>query len=114
QDKPQRKEKLLRHIGLWFMRYTPAVMVDTADGLLCDITGCAHLWGGEEAYLRDMEQQLRQRGYQVCTGIAPTLGAAWAIARYGASGSIVPDGEQEKALSALPIACLRLDVLLLE
>src|SRR5690606_10211707 len=62
QDKPQRKEKLLKAMGLWCMRYTPMVSVDTADFLTLDITGCAHLWGGEEAYLQEIHLQLKQKG----------------------------------------------------
>ncbi|HLT87743.1 MAG TPA: DNA polymerase Y family protein [Sphingobacterium sp.] len=114
QDKPQRKEKLLKAMGLWCMRYTPMVSVDTADFLTLDITGCAHLWGGEEAYLQEIHLQLKQKGYEVRIGIASTIGAAWAIARYGQHGTIIPEDTQQQALSMMPIACLRLESNLLE
>src|SRR5690606_32829983 len=114
QDKPQRKEKLLKAMGLWCMRYTPMVSVDTADFLTLDITGCAHLWGGEETYLQEIHLQLKQKGYEVRIGIASTIGAAWAIARYGRPGTIVPKDGQEKILSLLPIASLRLESSLVE
>src|SRR5690606_12680853 len=76
QDKPLRKEKLLKSMGLWCMRYTPIVSMDTAGYLILDITGCAHLWGGEKAYLQEIHLQLKQRGYEVRIGIASTIGAA--------------------------------------
>lgn len=114
QDKPLRKEKLLKSMGLWCMRYTPIVSMDTAGYLILDITGCAHLWGGEKAYLQEIHLQLKQRGYEVRIGIASTIGAAWAIARYGQHGTIIPDNAQQEILSTMPIACLRLESDLLE
>lgn len=114
QDKPLRKEKLLKEMGLWCMRYTPFVSVDTTDFLILDITGCAHLWGGEETYLQEIHLQLKQKGYEVRIGIASTIEAAWAISRYGQHGAIIPDNAQQQALSTMPIACLRLESDLLE
>lgn len=114
QDKQFRKEKLLEGIGLWCMRYTPVVSIDTTDCLVLNITGCAHLWGGEEAYLRDIYKQLKQKGYEVRGGIASTIGAALAVAQYGPSGTIVPKSRQLEALSSLPITALRLEPYLLK
>ncbi|TYR36713.1 DNA polymerase Y family protein [Sphingobacterium phlebotomi] len=113
-DKPLRKEKLLQGIGLWCMRYTPIVSVDTGDFLILDITGCAHLWGGEKVYLQEIHRQIRQKAYEVRIGIASTIGAAWAIARYGQQDTIIPDNAQDQVLSTMPIACLRLESNLLE
>src|SRR5690606_3123565 len=114
QDKPLRKEKLLKAMGLWCMRYTPMVSVDTAGFLTLDITGCAHLWGGEEAYLQEIHLQLKQKGYEVRIGIASTIGAAWAIARYGQHGTIIPEDTQPHGLSMMPIACVRLGATLIQ
>ncbi|MGB7858320.1 MAG: DNA polymerase Y family protein, partial [Pseudolabrys sp.] len=38
---------LLDSIADWCLRYTPLVACDMPDGLLLDIRGCAHLYGGE-------------------------------------------------------------------
>src|SRR5690606_6396649 len=62
--------KLLEKLGLWCIRYTPAVAVSHPDGLLFDISGCAHLWGGERAYLKDVVTRLRGYGYDVRMAIA--------------------------------------------
>lgn len=116
-DKPLRKEKLLKGIGLWCMRYAPIVSVDTAGFLILESTGCPHLWGGEKMYLQEIHHQLKRRGYDLRISMAPTIGAAWAIARYGQKREqvvIIPEGAQQQALSDLPIACLRLEIEVLE
>ena len=40
---------LLEAVADWCDRYTPLVGLDPPDGLMLDITGCAHLFGGEAA-----------------------------------------------------------------
>src|SRR3954468_18167504 len=51
---PGKEAKLLRQLGLWCIRYTPVIALDLPDGLILDISGCAHLWGGEREYLKAM------------------------------------------------------------
>src|SRR5690606_39952693 len=46
-DRPDLSEKLLKSLGEGCLRYTPVVAIDSPDGLVLDISGCAHLWGGE-------------------------------------------------------------------
>jgi protein ImuB len=46
---PAADARLLEAIADWCDRYTPLVGLDPPDGLLLDITGCAHLFGGEAA-----------------------------------------------------------------
>jgi protein ImuB len=108
---------LLEAIADWCDRYTPLVGLDPPDGLLLDITGCAHLFGGEAALCRDMSERLAERGYQSRAAIAGTVGCAWAVARCGKpilpsgreTGEIVASGEERETLSPLPPAALRLD-----
>lgn len=115
QGKPFQTTRLLRNIGLWCMRYTPTVSLGANDSLILDITGCAHLWGGEKPYLQEIRQRLQQNGYLTQIGIASTIGVAWALARYGQERDcIVPENEEYRALSTLPIACLRLPTGLLD
>ncbi len=45
-----------------------------------EVTGCAHLWGGEEAYVNAIIARLNARGYGVRIGMADTPGVAWAMA----------------------------------
>ena len=103
----------LRRLALWCLRYTPiAATWDEAagaDGLFLDITGCAHLLGGEERLLADLAARLRAFGLVPRLGLAGTAGAAWAVAHYGEEGgAIVAPGGEKAILQALPLAALRL------
>jgi len=74
--------RLLEAIADWCDRYTPLVGLDPPDGLLLDVTGCAHLFGGEAALCRDLTQRLAVQGYQARVAVAATVGCAWAVARF--------------------------------
>lgn len=91
------------------MRFSPAVAADPPEGLFLDITGVAHLWGGEEGMLADFQGRLAANGLPFRCAVADTPGAAWALAHYGQDGTIVAPGEQQAALAPLPPAALRLD-----
>ncbi|MFI5163070.1 MAG: Y-family DNA polymerase [Sphingobacteriales bacterium] len=105
---PDKNVKLLEALAEWCIRYTPLVAVDMPDGLILDISGCAHLWGGERAYLGKMIKVLRNKGYDACGAMADTIGAAWAIARFGKEQPIIALGGQAEALLSLPPMALRL------
>ena len=103
----------LRKLALWCLRYTPTAAPwdeqSGADGLFLDVTGCAHLFGGEAQLLADLEGRLRAFGLYPRTAIAGTAGASWAMARHGATDCrIVASGEEGSALENLPLAALRL------
>jgi protein ImuB len=103
----------LRRLALWCLRYAPVVAPwderSGADGLFIDITGCAHLLGGEERLLADLEARLRAFGLSPRSAIAGTAGAAWGLARHGeGERSIVAPGGERAALQDLPLAALRL------
>jgi len=105
---PAADRALLEAVADWCDRYTPLVGLDAPDGLLLDISGCAHLFGGEEALLRDMAQRLWRQGLNARLCVADTVGCAWAMARFG-DAAIVRKGEGPAALEALPLAALRVD-----
>jgi len=113
-DKPELAEKLLNALAEWCLRYTPVVAIDRPDGLILDVSGCPHLWGGEKPYLKDILAKLRGFGYDVRAAIADTIGAAWAIARFGQVSPIVAPCRQVEAILPLPPAALRLDAPILE
>jgi len=110
---PDKAEQLLAAIGEWCIRFTPVVAVDVPDGLSLDISGCAHLWGNEKKYLTDIASRLHEHGYTTRIGIADTIGAAWAAARFSAN-PIVEPSQQTAALSQLPPDALRLEAETLE
>ncbi len=113
-DKPGIAEKLLNGLAEWCLRYTPVVAVDLPNGLILDVSGCTHLWGGERPYLKDIIAKLTAFGYDVRVAIADTIGAAWGVCRYGTISPIVAPGKQSDALLQLPPAALRLDPAILE
>ncbi|GGH02634.1 Y-family DNA polymerase [Pedobacter zeae] len=110
-DKPGRCEKLLRALAEWCIRYAPIVAIDefAKDGLLLEVSGCPHLWGGERAYIKEMVLRLKSKGYTVRLAIADTPGAAWAVARFGKVSPLVASGEQATALLPLVPEALRLE-----
>lgn len=108
-DIPELRVKLLTRLAEWCIRFTPFVAMDPPDGLILDASGCSHLWGGDEAYLQNIRQRLKERGYTIRAGMADTIGAAWAMAHYGKENCIIESGQQAVALMPLPPGSLRLE-----
>ena len=144
----------LQRMAWWCLRYAPLVSVDPPNGIWpdgirpngiwpngiwpdgiwpngiwIDVTGSAHLHGGETALLRDLTTRLLAQGLNARAAIADTPGAAHAVARFGkappgapegtsegttrgtsgtSSVTIVPIQAQATALASLPIESLRL------
>jgi len=105
---PLADASLLERIVRWCGRYTPWTAVDGLDSVWLDTTGCAHLFGNEQAMLDDLIDRLEQLGFDVRAALADTPGTAWAVARYGINGSVVTRGGVRSALAFLPTAALRL------
>ncbi|MDB5117015.1 MAG: protein ImuB [Mucilaginibacter sp.] len=107
-DIPGQNLKLLAALGNWCIRYTPIIALDPPDGLVLDVSGCTHLWGGERSYLKEIVTCLRSKGYDVRAAMADTVGIAWGIARFGIVSPIIESGDQTSLLSLPPVA-LRLE-----
>ena len=99
--------RLLKALANWCMRYTPLVAIEPPDGLLLDIGGCAHLFGGEEALHTDLVARLQRFGFAVRAAIAGSIGAAWAATHFSTT-EIVASGAERALLAPLPLAALRL------
>jgi protein ImuB len=108
-DDPKLTDRLLKSISKWCIRYTDTVAIDPPNGLILDVSGCAHLWGGEKNYIKDINTRLTNRGYDVRAMMADTIGCAWAIAHYGDGSPIIEPGKQLEALLSLPPSALRLN-----
>src|SRR6478672_7330059 len=76
---------LVRRLARWAERWSPLVEVDGADGLRLDVTGVAHLFGGEEGLVRDVRRCFARTGLTTRIAIAPTTTAAWALAHFSPS-----------------------------
>ena len=106
---PARDRAALARLAAWCGRYSPWTAPDGPDGIWLDITGAAHLRGGEAALVRDIVARLAAQGLWARAALADTPGAAWAVARAGAApGTVVPPGETRAALARLPVWALRL------
>ncbi len=101
----------LEKLALWAQRWGPWSALDPPDGLLVDVTGAAHLFGGEERLLADVAAAFAARGLTVRAALAPTAGAAWALAHYAHRGAAIlaPEDDPLRLLADLPVAALRLD-----
>ena len=116
----------LERLAVWAQRWGPWSALDQPDGVLVDITASAHLFGGEAQMLADVEAAFARRRLAVRAAIAPTAGAAWALAHYGAlhpnrhgtsrtghhdarDAILGPHDDAMRLLADLPVAALRLD-----
>lgn len=103
---------LLEALGHWALRFTPMVMRHGAEGLMLDVSGCAHLFGGEGAMLSIIRNRFADLGFSaVYVAMADTMLAAWALAIYGKQDeTLVPSGAaaHKQVLDPLPVAALRL------
>jgi protein ImuB len=106
----------LHDLAQWACRYTPWAAPDGDDGLMLDVSGCAHLFGGEAALIADLRQRLARLGIATRAAIADTPAAAWAWAHYGEAriDAIVPEGAAREKCAPLPVAALRLPPVLVE
>lgn len=104
---PMREIALLRALRRWADRLSPVVAMSPPDMLHLDISGVAHLFGGEALMAHYAVQKLSDTGLSARAGIADTRAAALALARYGAfSPAIAQPGETYSALCALPVEAL--------
>ena len=120
-DAAQAKARLEK-CAHWLQRYTPWVGHDSTVetphqlpeyGLLMDVSGCAHLFGGERALLEDMAARFgaygKGRAITMRAAMAGTIGAAWGLARFSPTQlSVLPEGQEAEAVLRLPPAALRL------
>lgn len=116
EARPEDDAAALRRLAGWCLRYAPLAAAAPPDGVWIDVTGSAHLQGGETRLLRDLVSRLLVQGFAARAAVADTPGAAHALARFGAQEiTVVPSGGSsfsglEAALAGLPLAALRLPV----
>ncbi len=112
---PEEDRQSLERLALWCLRFSPLIAAHPPDGLAIDITGCAHLFGGEKSMLHSFSEALDSFGISHHLALADTIGGAWALARYGKERcSIIPQGAIKAFLAPLPLAALRLDPIVTE
>ena len=98
----------LSDIADWCDRFTPLVALDPPHGLFLDITGCAHLFGGEASLMQKLCDELTRLGFIVSAAVAGTSVCARTISHH-VHGRIVGKGEEAAAIKSLPIYTLGAD-----
>jgi protein ImuB len=109
---PEADRRLIEALADWCDRYTPLVAFEGTDGLFLDISGCAHLFGGEKAMVEEMLARFFEQGFLVRAGLASAPGAAWAAARFSrhpGGCAILQEGEERRFMEGLPLAALRIE-----
>jgi protein ImuB len=106
---PAADRRFLEGLATACLRYTPLVALDGEAALGLDITGCAHLWGGEQALLDDLGQRLDRQGLGHRLAIAGNPALAWAWARYGNGGQVLQGEAADTARRRLTVRALRQD-----
>jgi protein ImuB len=95
---------LLQRLAKWAGRWSPLVEVDGADALRLDVSGAAHLFGGEAGLVEDIRRRFAAMGLTARVAIAPTAAAAWALSHFGRQTPIVTP-----AKAGVPLICSRGD-----
>ena len=109
---PTEEARLLERLCDWCSRFTPLAALDGRDGLMLDVSGVAHLFGGEQALMDSCVGRLAALGVTAAGGVAGNPRAAWALARFSTQ-KIAPEDLSDKAFAKLfhdlPLAALSLD-----
>ena len=107
---PESDAAFLERLAVWAQRWGPWAAVDPPDGLLVDVSAVAHLFEGEAQLLADAQESLAARGLAARLALAPTAGAAWALAHHGPERAILaPSEDIAQRLAGLPVTGLRLE-----
>ncbi len=107
---PHRARKALRAMALWCHRFSPVVAEEDAEGICLDVTGCVHLFGGEQNMISRVKTAFKRLGFTTSVTIAPTFAAARAIARHGDAGdAAIGPGELKNAIQNLPVEAIGIE-----
>lgn len=107
---PDAEARALRRLAVWATRFTPTVATDPPDGLLLEVTGCDHLFGGPQGLVARVVRAAAGRGFTGRAALAPTFAGARALARFGPrSRLVVGPRDLRAALEPLPVAALELE-----
>ena len=106
---PAADRAMLDALALHAARHWTPIAAVTADGLWLDLSGVAHLFGGEARFCARVVGFCHRLGLTARIAVAGTPGAAHALARFGREPVERIDGGREaQALAGLPLVALRL------
>ena len=132
---PRSDVKALTELARWMGRFSPLVGLDpelhapiletkktgrASDlftdplrwGVIVDLTGTERLHGETEALITKLLTRFAHVGITASTALAPTLGGAWALARFGGQAIVRASDTTSlrTSLALLPIEALRLPI----
>ena len=110
--------RFLAQLADWCGQYSPwtapevtGEVGESGYGIWLDVTGCDHLFGGEEALLANLVERVGELGFMARAAMADTPGTAWAAVRYGLPLGeailVTKPGKVRDVLRRLPVAALR-------
>lgn len=115
EHQPAADAKALEGLARWMMRFSPLVAIEPPDAILLDVTGSQRLFGSFDRLIQLAGRAIARLGFHQSIAIAPTVGAAWAIASFGQPNrAVAADESLPDLLAPLPIAALRLEEELIE
>ena len=100
EAEPNKEDTLVERIADDCARYTPLVARQGRDALMLDVSGVAHLFGGEEGLIAEVSARFARLGLSASLGLADHPLAAFALARHGRL-TIAPPGLEGKAFARL-------------
>ena len=100
-------DEALLDLCSWLLWLSPLPALDAPDGLYSDTTGCAHLYGGEEAMLSLVRTRLSEKGHVCSLALSDSAAASRVLARSRFDRAcVIPPGQQKQALDQLPCSAL--------
>jgi protein ImuB len=102
---PNGDATFVEQLAQWADRWSPLVEVDGPDGLRLDVSGVAHLFGGEQGLVEDVRVRFGRLGLATRIAIAPTAAAAWALAHFSPS-PIRGEGGAKRRVRGVPTRAL--------
>jgi len=109
-----RERQLLERLATRAYRFTPRVSLVPPDGLVLEVKGSLHLFGGAERLCRALEVDCSEVGVKPVVSLAPSPLAALAGARAGQSLLITDPALLVGEISALKLFTLRWPVDVIE
>jgi protein ImuB len=106
---------LLQEMARFGERFSPWIAIDRPDqttgegGLWLDMSGGAHLFGGEKALMATANKAFQKFHCSHRLGLADTAAAAWAAARHHSNGGLLESGTTTETARTFPLDALRLD-----
>ena len=101
------EDAALQNIAAWAGQFTPAVTIQSGEGLLLEVGTCLKLFKGLPNLLNLMRRGIHELGYHKTVGVAPTARAAWLLAKASVTQTGVRSctelAELPSRLNALPL-----------